>query len=226
MKFFDIENIAFTLGGTGVSFLELIGVIAGLTCVVMAGRNSKYNFWVGYLYNILLFTLFWQRHLYSAMLLQPIAFGINAFGHWRWTHPRPEEQSSKDASALKVTHLSMRDWCTALTVVAFAGAAWGFVLSKLGTVWFTDIFTPDPTPWLDSYGLMLTLLEEVGLLDRVACGEHHEHHPLPQRRPRVHADRQRPVSAQRHLVPVDLVPAVQRGEVDPLPQRPGRLINR
>lgn len=53
MKFFDIENIAFTLGGTGVSFLELIGVIAGLTCVVMAGRNSKYNFWVGYLYNIL-----------------------------------------------------------------------------------------------------------------------------------------------------------------------------
>lgn len=96
MKFFDIENIAFTLGGTGVSFLELIGVIAGLTCVVMAGRNSKYNFWVGYLYNILLFTLFWQRHLYSAMLLQPIAFGINAFGHWRWTHPRPEEQSSKD----------------------------------------------------------------------------------------------------------------------------------
>ena len=138
MKFFDIENIAFTLGGTGVSFLELIGVIAGLTCVVMAGRNSKYNFWVGYMYNILLFTLFWQRHLYSAMLLQPIAFGINAFGHWRWTHPRPEDQSSKDAAALKVTHLSMRDWCTALT----------------------DIFTPDPTPWLDSYGLMLTLLAQ------------------------------------------------------------------
>ncbi len=160
MGFFDIENIAFTLGGTGVSFLELLGVIAGLTCVVMAGRNNKYNFWVGYLYNILLFTLFWQRHLYSAMLLQPIAFGINAFGHWRWTHPKPSEQSSKDASALKVTHLSMRDWCTALTVVAFAGAAWGFVLSKLGTAWFTDIFTPDPTPWLDSYGLMLTLLAQ------------------------------------------------------------------
>ena len=54
----------------------------------------------------------------------------------------------------------MRDWCTALTVVAFAGAAWGFVLSKLGTAWFTDIFTPDPTPWLDSYGLMLTLLAQ------------------------------------------------------------------
>ena len=46
------------MGGAGVSWLELIGVIAGLTCVVMAGRNNKYNFWVGYLYNILLFMLF------------------------------------------------------------------------------------------------------------------------------------------------------------------------
>ena len=41
MGFFDIENIAFTLGGTGVSFLELLGVIAGLTCVVMAGRSGS-----------------------------------------------------------------------------------------------------------------------------------------------------------------------------------------
>ena len=72
--FFNISNIAFSLGGTAVSYLELLSVVAGLTCVVMAGRNSKYNFWVGYLYNILLFLLFLQNHLYSAMLLQPISF--------------------------------------------------------------------------------------------------------------------------------------------------------
>ena len=160
MNFFDIENIAFQMGGTGVSWLELLGVIAGLTCVVMAGRNCKYNFWVGYLYNILLFVLFWQRHLYSAMLLQPIAFAINTYGHWRWTHPRNGEQSSADASALKVTRLSMQGWFAALTAVVVAGAVWGFVLSRLGTDWFTDIFSADPTPWLDSYSLMLTLLAQ------------------------------------------------------------------
>ena len=160
MNFFDIENIAFQMGGTGVSWLELLGVIAGLTCVVMAGRNCKYNFWVGYLYNILLFVLFWQRHLYSAMLLQPIAFAINTYGHWRWTHPRSGEQSSADASALKVTRLSMQGWFAALTAVVVAGAVWGFVLSRLGTDWFTDIFSADPTPWLDSYSLMLTLLAQ------------------------------------------------------------------
>ena len=160
MNIFDINNIAFTMGGAGVSWLELVGVVAGLTCVVMAGRNSKYNFWVGYLYNILLFLLFWQRHLYSACLLQPIAFAINAFGHWRWTHPKEDEKSSADASALKVSRLDMKGWCTALTVVVAAGAVWGYVLSQLGTHWGVGTFSPDPTPWLDSFVLMLTLLAQ------------------------------------------------------------------
>ena len=70
MGLFDLNNIVFTLGGSGVSLLELLSVIAGLACVVLAGRNSKFNFWVGYVYNILLFILFWKRHLYSAMLIQ------------------------------------------------------------------------------------------------------------------------------------------------------------
>jgi hypothetical protein len=55
MNIFDIDNIAFTMGGAGVSWLELISVAAGLGCVVLAGRNSKFNFWVGYLYKHLAF---------------------------------------------------------------------------------------------------------------------------------------------------------------------------
>lgn len=160
MNIFDINNIAFTLGGSGVSWLELAGVVTGLTCVILAGRNSKYNFWAGYLYNFLLFCLFWQRHLYSAMLLQPIAFAINAYGHWRWTHPRKGEESSRDTSELRVSRLSMRGWCIALTAVVGFGALWGYVLSKLGTSWGADLFSPDPTPWLDSFVLMLTLLAQ------------------------------------------------------------------
>ena len=42
MNIFDIDNIAFTMGGAGVSWLELISVAAGLGCVVLAGRNSKF----------------------------------------------------------------------------------------------------------------------------------------------------------------------------------------
>ncbi len=205
------------MGGAGVSWLELIGVIAGLTCVVMAGRNNKYNFWVGYLYNILLFMLFWQRHLYSAMLLQPIAFAINAFGHWRWTHPKEDEKSAGDASALKVSRLDMKGWCVALTFVRSCRRsglgicpqpAW----SALGS---RDIQSrPDPLAGFfradaDVAGPVPLGSEEMGLLDCLAGREYRKHHPLPKCRPGVHADRQRPVPHQRNLVALDLVQVVQ-----------------
>ena len=60
-----------------MNWLDLISSILGLTCVVLAGRNSKYNFWVGYLYTVALFFLFWNRSLYANLLLQPISLGIN-----------------------------------------------------------------------------------------------------------------------------------------------------
>ena len=160
MDIFSTDFILFTIAGTGVSLLELISVVTGLTCVVMAGRNNKYNFWVGYLYNILLFLLFLQQHLYSAMLLQPLAFAINGFGHWRWTHPKQGEQSASDSNSLKVSMLTWPQRGLSFVIVAVCGIAWGFVLSKLGVDWFLGVFSPDPTPYLDSVVLMLTLLAQ------------------------------------------------------------------
>ena len=61
--------------------IDLITSIAGLTCVFLAGRNSKYNFWVGYVYSALLFLMFWNKALWANMLLQPISLGIHQ-------HPR------------------------------------------------------------------------------------------------------------------------------------------
>ena len=157
---FSIDNIIFALGGNGVSLLELVSVVTGLLCVFLAGRNKKFNFWVGYLYNILLFVMFAQKHLYSAMLLQPVAFAINFFGQWRWSHPREGEESAANSSNLKVSTLTWEQRGWSLLFVAGAGLVWGFVLSKLGTSWFKGTFAPDPTPWLDAVVLMLTLLAQ------------------------------------------------------------------
>ena len=82
------EIILFTLGGKPVLLVDLLSSLLGLTCVFLAGRNSKYNFWVGYLYTAALFFLFWSRNLYANLLLQPISLAINVLGHWRWTHPK------------------------------------------------------------------------------------------------------------------------------------------
>ena len=135
-----------------MNIIDIISAVLGLTCVFLAGRRSKYNFWVGYVYNIFLFMLFWKQHLVAAMVLQPVAFVINAYGHWRWTHPHEEEKSSEDGSSLKVTRLTKGRMLVAAAAVVFLGTVWALVLKNE---------TADPLPWLDSYILMLTFLAQL-----------------------------------------------------------------
>ena len=133
-----------------MTWIEIISAVLGLTCVFLAGRNSKYNFWVGYVYNVFLFVLFWRQHLYSAMILQPVAFAINAFGHWRWTHPKAGEESAADSASLKVSTMSPVHWAISAGLIAVCGAGWALFLRE----------TADPSPWLDSYILMFTFLAQ------------------------------------------------------------------
>ena len=99
-----MDTVIFSLAGRPVLLIDLISSVLGLTCVFLAGRNSKYNFWVGYLYTASLFLLFLHRDLYASLLLQPVSLVINMVGHYRWTHPRPEE--SADGKTLNVSSLS------------------------------------------------------------------------------------------------------------------------
>lgn len=148
-----IDSVIFEISGNPVLLIDLISSILGLTCVFLAGRNSKYNFWVGYLYTAALFFLFWNRNLYASLLLQPVSLAINILGHFRWTHPKPEEKSSHDDKSLKVSMLSWteRGLCVvALIVVAFV---WGWILDRL--------FPADPHPYLDSVVTVLILMAQL-----------------------------------------------------------------
>ena len=132
-----------------MTWVEIVSAALGLSCVFLAGRNSKYNFYVGYVYNVFLFVLFLHRHLYSAMILQPISLAINAYGHWRWTHPKEDERSAADSGRLKVGNIPPRHLALYVLAVLGAAVAWTFVLKYA---------FDDPTnPWLDSLMLMLTL---------------------------------------------------------------------
>jgi len=135
-----------------MNWLDLVASILGIICVVLAGRNSKYNFWVGYLYTAALFALFWQNNLVASLMLQPVSLGINIMGHYRWTHPKEDEKSSQDSKALKVTMLSWPErilYIVAVFVIAFA---WGWLLDRL--------FPADPHPYLDSCVTVLILMAQ------------------------------------------------------------------
>ena len=133
--------------------LDIISSVLGLTCVFLAGRNSKYNFWVGYLYTAALFFLFWDKNLFASLLLQPVSLAINILGHYRWTHPKPEEQSSQDASALKVSRLSPAAAVICTVGTLLVAGLWGLTLDRL--------FPADPHPYLDCIVTALILLAQL-----------------------------------------------------------------
>ena len=135
-----------------MNWLDLLASILGITCVVLAGRNSKYNFWVGYLYTTALFALFWQNNLVASLMLQPVSLGINIMGHYRWTHPHEDEKSSEDGSALKVTMLSWPERALCVLAVFVIAFAWGWLLNRL--------FPADPHPYLDSCVTVLILMAQ------------------------------------------------------------------
>ena len=133
--------------------LDIISSVLGLTCVVLAGRNSKYNFWVGYLYTSALFFLFWDKNLYASLLLQPVSLAINVLGHWRWTHPKPQEQSADDPKNLKVSMMGWPERLLAIVLVLGVAGLWGWLLNRL--------FPLDPHPYLDSVVTALILLAQL-----------------------------------------------------------------
>lgn len=147
------EIVLFTLGGKPVLLVDFISAILGLTCVFLAGRNSKYNFWVGYLYTAALFFLFWNRNLYANLLLQPVSLAINVLGHWRWTHPRESERSSEDSNSLKVSMLSWRERGFTVAAILLVALVWGWVMKSL--------FPANPVPYLDCCVTVLILTAQL-----------------------------------------------------------------
>jgi len=145
------DTVIFSLAGRPVLLIDLVSSILGLTCVVLAGRNSKYNFWLGYLYTIALFFLFWNRNLYASLLLQPISLSINILGHWRWTHPRKEEATDK--GELKVTMLTWPWRIMSVSAVLLVAGLWGWTLDNL--------FPSDPHPYLDCTVTVLILMAQL-----------------------------------------------------------------
>lgn len=146
-----LDTVIFTLAGRPVLLIDFISSLLGLTCVFLAGRNSKYNFWVGYLYTAALFLLFWNRNLYANLILQPLSLAINIYGHYRWTHPKPEETS--DGKSLNVSQLSWSERLICVVSVLLVAGLWGLTLDRL--------FPADPHPYLDTCVTVLILMAQL-----------------------------------------------------------------
>ncbi len=157
LSFFSVDNVLLQLDGRSVSWLEALSVLAGLSCVFLAVRAKTFNFYIGYVYNILLFTLFFQKNLYSSMMLQPISLVINAIGHYRWTHPHRYEETRKHE--LKITLLTNPQRLLLLAILAGLTLGWGFAMAHVNA-WMPWPVVPSRLPYLDAFVVMTILVAQ------------------------------------------------------------------
>ncbi len=114
-QIFSTTTIAFSLLQYDVSYIELIGTIAGLLSVWWATRNNILTWYIGFV-NVLAFLLiFFQVQLYADMLLQVFYLFATAYGLWKWNKNGAQEE-------LKITHINKRGMllATAITILLFS----------------------------------------------------------------------------------------------------------
>ena len=64
--------------------LEIAATALTLVCVILAVKRSLWQFPTGILGTALGFFVFWNSHLYSSAVLQPIFIVIQIYGWWFW----------------------------------------------------------------------------------------------------------------------------------------------
>jgi nicotinamide mononucleotide transporter PnuC len=100
-QIFSTTTIAFSILQYDVSYIELIGTIAGLLSVWWATRNNIFTWYIGFV-NVLAFLLiFFQVQLYADVLLQVFYLFATAYGLWKWNAQTQQEE-------LSITHIGKR----------------------------------------------------------------------------------------------------------------------
>ena len=67
-----------------MTWIEILGFVTGAASVILAVRESAWNWLVGIANNAFFFLLFWHSKLYADALLQVVYAVISVYGWWNW----------------------------------------------------------------------------------------------------------------------------------------------
>lgn len=156
MEIFDIKNIAFTVAGYDLSYIELFGWISGALAVILSAYANLWSWPIGIINVILSFFLFYQVQLYPDMFLQVFFFVTNVLGWWRWANPKKGEEDSR--RELKVSWMNKRQ--LAITVsTGLVGTILMALFARNLHEWLPSVFSkPSASPFLDSFITVMSIL--------------------------------------------------------------------
>lgn len=146
---FDIESVAFHLGEYAVSYVELIGTIAGMISVFFAARSNVLTWPTGIVNEIFLFALFFQLHLYADMFLQVFFFVVTVYGWYSWR---------RNSGELKITRSSGKQQVI-IAAAAIAGTLLFGIFFRYIHVLLPALFTHEAAyPFADSFIMVSSMI--------------------------------------------------------------------
>lgn len=112
---------------------EILGFFTGAASVLLAVRESAWNWPVGIANNIFFLILFWRSKLYADAILQVVYIVISIFGWWNWL------RGGKDHTELPISRTRAGE---GVLLVLFTIAATGLLTFCLRH--YTDSAAPFP----------------------------------------------------------------------------------
>ena len=140
------------------SWIEIIGVITGLTCVYLASINSIWNWPIAIISTGLYVYIFGNASLYAYMLQYIYLFVTSIYGWYFWArHPKTEDK----APILSVTKKQIL--ISALVIIV------GTPLLGYTMITFTSVlhYNPPAYPYIDSFCTACSLVAQVFLARKV-----------------------------------------------------------
>jgi nicotinamide mononucleotide transporter len=157
MDFFQITNIAFTILGYPVSYVELIGTLFGLISVYLASRANILTWGTGIVNEVFLFILFFQVHLYADMFLQVYFFVVTIYGWYNWK--KKPVSASITKSSLKARRL--------IFLTAIAGSIIvGFFFKNIHLYLPQYFKIPAAYPFIDSVIMIVSIIATILLAQK------------------------------------------------------------
>lgn len=157
MHLFEIQNTLFTLLGYNVCLLELVGALLGIVGVWFATQGKSINFFFCIASFLCLMFFFYQKGLYSSMILQGIMIYFSGWGYIKWKFP-PKRKANAN-SERKIAVLSQTKRLLAIGILLGLVFVWGSVMSfhmdKLPS-FFSIEYKHIYTAYLDAFVLMLS----------------------------------------------------------------------
>lgn len=160
---FDINNIAFTMIGYQISWLELIGTIFNLACVILVARRNILTWPVSIVGVILFGALFYQINLYADVTEQIYYFITGIVGWYMWGSVKQRDRGDKK---VLITTNSIKTNVLWLIAIASVSIVASWALSNAHT-WLPAVF-PEPAslPVIDATTTIMSFAAQILMMKR------------------------------------------------------------